>query len=185
MKNAKDFTLTQEISESFKQENYGIQSYAFLKYIQENLPGRIAGTEKEKEMASFISAILLNGGYSEKDIKLNSFDIEEGVPMMDTSGENIFDGGEDSQSSQNIEVIKEGQSKKTIIVGAHYDSAGTHGVDDNGSGVAVALESALRMIDVETPYTIKYVFLVQKRQECMVQKNMLILLQRKKKTILC
>ena len=41
--------------------------------------------------------------------KLNSFDIEEGVPMMDTSGENIFDGGEDSQSSQNIEVIKEGQ----------------------------------------------------------------------------
>ena len=32
------------------------------------------------------------------------------------------------------------------------------GVDDNGSGVAVALESALRMIDVETPYTIKYVF---------------------------
>ena len=105
--------------------------------------------------------------------------------MMDTSGENIFDGGEDSQSSQNIEVIKEGQSKKTIIVGAHYDSAGTHGVDDNGSGVAVALESALRMIDVETPYTIKYVFLVQKRQECMVQKNMLILLQRKKKTILC
>lgn len=158
MKNAKDFTLTQEISESFKQENYGIQSYAFLKYIQENLPGRIAGTEKEKEMASFISAILLNGGYSEKDIKLNSFDIEEGVPMMDTSGENIFDGGEDSQSSQNIEVIKEGQSKKTIIVGAHYDSAGTHGVDDNGSGVAVALESALRMIDVETPYTIKYVF---------------------------
>ena len=46
MKNAKDFTLTQEISESFKQENYGIQSYAFLKYIQENLPGRIAGTEK-------------------------------------------------------------------------------------------------------------------------------------------
>ena len=158
MKNAKDFTLTQEISESFKQENYGIQSYAFLKYIQENLPGRIAGTEKEKEMASFISAILLNGGYSEKDIKLNSFDIEEGSPMMDTSVENIFDGGQNSQSSQNIEVIKDGQSKKTIIVGAHYDSAGTHGVDDNGSGVAVALESALRMIDVETPYTIKYVF---------------------------
>ncbi len=73
MKNAKDFTLTQEISESFKQENYGIQSYAFLKYIQENLPGRIAGTEKEKEMASFISAILLNGGYSEKDIKIKFF----------------------------------------------------------------------------------------------------------------
>ena len=76
------------------------------------------GYRKGKGNGFVISAILLNGGYSEKDIKLNSFDIEEGVPMMDTSGENIFDGGEDSQSSQNIEVIKEGQSKKTIIVGS-------------------------------------------------------------------
>ena len=42
-------------------------------------------------MASFyICLFLLNGGYSEKDIKLNSFDIEEGVPMMDTSGEKYF-----------------------------------------------------------------------------------------------
>lgn len=158
MENAKAFSLTHEISESLKQEDYGMQSYTFLKYIQENLPGRIAGSEKEKEMASFISAILLNGGYSEKEIKLNSFDIKEGVPMMDASVENVFDGGKNSQSSQNVEVIKKGQSEKTIIVGVHYDSAGTHGVDDNGSGVAVALENALRMIDVETQYTIKYVF---------------------------
>lgn len=158
MENAKAFSLTQEISESLKQEDYGIQSYTFLKYIQEYLPGRIAGSEKEKEMASFISAILLNGGYSEKEIELKSFDIEEGVLMMDASVENVFDGGENSQSSQNVEVIKKGKSEKTIIVGAHYDSAGTHGVDDNGSGVAVALENALRMIDVETQYTIKYLF---------------------------
>ena len=97
-------------------------------------------------MASFISAVLLNGGYSENDIKIKSFDIEEGVPLMDESVENAFDGGKNSQSSQNIEVVKNGESEKTIIVGAHYDSAGTHGVDDNGSGVAVALENALRMI---------------------------------------
>ena len=73
MKNAKDFTLTQEISESFKLENYGIQSYAFLKYIQENLPGRIAGTEKEKEMASFISAILLKWWIFRKGYKIKFF----------------------------------------------------------------------------------------------------------------
>lgn len=158
MDNAKKFNLTQEISESLKQEDYGIQSYTFLKYIQDNLPGRIAGTEKEKEMASFISAVLLNGGYSEEDIKIESFDIKAGVPMMDESAKNVFDGGENSQSSQNIEVVKKGESEKTIIVGAHYDSAGTHGVDDNGSGVSVALENALRMLDAETQYTIKYVF---------------------------
>lgn len=158
MDNAKGLNLTQEITERLKQEDYGIQSYTFLKYIQDNLPGRIAGTEKEKEMASFISAILLNGGYSENDIKIKSFDIEEGVPMMDESIENVFEGGQNSRSSQNIEVVKKGESEKIIIVGAHYDSAGTHGVDDNGSGVAVALENALRMIDVETQYTIRYVF---------------------------
>lgn len=158
MDNAKGLNLTQEIAERLKQEDYGIQSYTFLKYIQDNLPGRIAGTEKEKEMASFISAILLNGGYSENDIKIKSFDIEEGVSMMDESIENVFEGGQNSRSSQNIEVVKKGESEKIIIVGAHYDSAGTHGVDDNGSGVAVALENALRMIDVETQYTIRYVF---------------------------
>ncbi len=32
--------------------------------------------------------------------------------MMDTSGENIFNGGEDSQSSQNIEVINWKDSEK-------------------------------------------------------------------------
>lgn len=84
--------------------------------------------------------------------------LEEGVSMMDESIENVFEGGQNSRSSQNIEVVKKGESEKIIIVGAHYDSAGTHGVDDNGSGVAVALENALRMIDVETQYTIRYVF---------------------------
>ena len=48
MENAKAFSLTQEISESLKQEDYGIQSYTFLKYIQEYLPGRIAGSEKRE-----------------------------------------------------------------------------------------------------------------------------------------
>lgn len=87
-----------------------------MEYIQENLPGRIAGTEKEKEMASFISAVLLNGGYSENDIKIKSFDIEEGVSLMDESVENAFDGGKNSQSSQNIEVVKNGESEKPLLL---------------------------------------------------------------------
>ena len=55
-------------------------------------------------------------------------------------------------------VTREGESDDVILVGAHYDSAGTHGVDDNGSGVAVVLENALRMADEPTFYTIRYVF---------------------------
>ena len=129
-----------------------------MHYIQDNYPGRIAGTEKEKEMAVFILSALLNGGYSEKDISIQSFNITEAVPMMDESIKNKFEGGRQSNSSQNIKVVKKGESEKTIVVGAHYDSAGTHGVDDNGSGIAVALENALLMADTQTHYTICYIF---------------------------
>lgn len=155
---AKDLTLSQEISITPEQNDYGIPAYNFLKHIQSNYPGRVAGTEKETEMAVFILSVLLNGGYAESDIAIESFEIDDSTPMMDEAIQNVFDGGEKSNSSQNILITKKGESEKTIIVGAHYDSAGTHGVDDNGSGVSVALENALRMVNTPTYYTIQYVF---------------------------
>jgi Iap family predicted aminopeptidase len=43
-------------------------------------------------------------------------------------------------------------------VGAHYDSSGRgEGADDNASGVAVLLELAMRIKDVETPYTVRFI----------------------------
>lgn len=158
IKKAKNFSIPHEVSINPTKEDYGILAYNFLHYIQDNYPGRIAGTEKEKEMAVFILSALLNGGYSEKDISIQSFNITEAVPMMDESIKNKFEGGKQSNSSQNIKVVKKEESEKTIVVGAHYDSAGTHGVDDNGSGIAVALENALRMADTQTHYTICYIF---------------------------
>ena len=128
IKKAKNFSIPHEVSINSTKEDYGILAYNFLHYIQDNYPGRIAGTEKEKEMAVFILSALLNGGYSEKDISIQSFNITEAVPMMDESIKNKFEGGRQSNSSQNIKVVKKGESEKTIVVGAHYDSAGTHGV---------------------------------------------------------
>lgn len=104
--------------------------------------------------------------------------------MMDEAIQNVFDGGEKSNSSQNILITKKGESEKTIIVGAHYDSAGTHGVDDNGSGVSVALENALRMVNTPTYYTIQYVFSVQKNRECMAQGHTLNHFPKRKEKIL-
>ena len=60
--------------------------------------------------------------------------------------------------SRNVIVTKPGRSEKQIIVGAHYDSVNTAGVDDNGSGTSVTLETAKRMFSVSTPYTIKFIF---------------------------
>ena len=51
--------------------------------------------------------------------------------------------------------------RETTVVGCTVSEKGCiapHGVDDNGSGVAVLLESALRMRSVRPPYTIRYVF---------------------------
>ena len=153
---ARDLT-TSQISVNPSKNDYGAPAYELLKQIQSDYPGRIAGAEKEKEMALFILSVLLNGGYSENDISVQSFTISDTAPAMAESI-NIFNGGEKSNLSQNIEVLKTGESEKTIIVGAHYDSVGTHGVDDNGSGVSVVLENALRMANVQPQYTIRYVF---------------------------
>ena len=55
----------------------------------------------------------------------------------------------------NIIVTKPGKSEKTIIVGAHYDGDGS---GDNGSSVALALTTAQKLYNVETEYTIQFVF---------------------------
>lgn len=138
---------------------YGTPAEQYLTYIQNHFPGRIAGSQKEKEMAVFILDTLLEGGYKKENIKIQNFRIDENsAPAQAVEKENAYSGGVSNGESNNIEVIKKGKSKSTILVGAHYDSVGTHGVVDNGSGVSVVLENALRMEKTESPYTIKYVF---------------------------
>ena len=91
---ARDLT-TSQISVNPSKNDYGAPAYELLKQIQSDYPGRIAGAEKEKEMALFILSVLLNGGYSENDISVQSFTISDTAPAMAESI-NIFDGGEKS-----------------------------------------------------------------------------------------
>ena len=138
---------------------YGEIAYKYLEYIQESLPGRIAFTEREKETAAFIISALLDMGYTSDSITVQSFPSNGAASSYLLYAVEIgYNNGETLKRSQNIIVTKNGESEKTIIVAAHYDSVSTHGVYDNGSGISVLLESAMRMKDEETPYTIKYVF---------------------------
>lgn len=58
----------------------------------------------------------------------------------------------------NILFDKAGISSQVLIVGAHYDSVDNgKGYDDNASGVAVLLEAASRVQQMETPYTIHFI----------------------------
>lgn len=64
-----------------------------------------------------------------------------------------------SYTLQNIIVTKEGISSPdvTLIIDGHYDTIGGPGVNDNGSGVAVILETARLLANIECDYTIKFI----------------------------
>lgn len=57
--------------------------------------------------------------------------------------------------SENIILTKKGKTDKQIIVGMHYDGTGT---GDNGSGIALGLTMAEKFSNIETEYTLKFVF---------------------------
>jgi len=60
--------------------------------------------------------------------------------------------------SANIIAVKEGESAKRLIVGAHYDSAPVgEGYSDNATGMGLLLETAARIKSQVTPYTIVFV----------------------------
>ena len=109
-------------------------------------------------MALFIISAVWDMGYSADSIKIQEFSFTDTESFEAIYAEKEFDGGKPINQSQNIIVTKMGQSEKTIIIAAHYDSVGTHGANDNGSGVSVALENAMRIVEEPTPYTICYIF---------------------------
>ncbi|MBK5261829.1 MAG: M20/M25/M40 family metallo-hydrolase [Peptostreptococcaceae bacterium] len=103
---------------------------------------RAAGTDKEVAAGEWIKKTLEDMGY---EVTLEPFTYE------DENGA--------SHDSNNIIVVKKGNTDKTIIVGAHYDSmTDGEGVDDNASGIAVMLEAAKVLRDAKTPQTLKFIF---------------------------
>jgi hypothetical protein len=157
--------------------NYGEISYKYLEYIQEALPGRLAGTQKERETAVFILSALLDMGYTSDCIQVQQFPVTSRRSNRDWA----FNGGEEIEMSQNIILTKKGESDKIIVIGAHYDCVETHGVDDNGSGVVAVLESAMRMIDEQMPYTLKYIFFGYEETQTVGSANYVKSLSRKEK----
>lgn len=122
---------------------FGETAYRYVEYIQNHLPSRTAGTQKEKDAADYILAELGKAGYTLDQLEVQPFDF-------------IYDG--QTLQSRNIIAEKKGQSEKLIIVGAHYDSVSNHGVEDNGSGLAVVLEMASRLVNEQVPYSIRFIF---------------------------
>lgn len=106
------------------------------------LGARVAGTDAEVAAADWITSTLTEIGY---------IVTREPFTYTDETGVQYH--------SQNIIAVKEGATSTQVVVGGHYDSKdiGT-GADDNGSAVAVMLETAKVLQSVETPQTIKFIF---------------------------
>ena len=61
--------------------------------------------------------------------------------------------------ARNLEVVIAGAKRDAIVIGAHYDSVdGSPGANDNGSGVAAALELALAFRGWRPKHTIRIAF---------------------------
>lgn len=129
--------------ENTESVDYGHKAIEHTIHLSTGLSGpRKVGTEYEIEAANYIKGEFERIGY---EVKVQEFS---------------FDRKGETYSSQNVIAIKEGKSHEQIIVGAHYDQVdteGSKGAHDNASGIAAILETAERLKDVETNYTIVFV----------------------------
>ncbi len=126
---------------------YGQQAYVYLQYIDRYLPDRDSVNGKNTvEAQEWIIRELENAGYAQNQIEIQDFS---------------FSGGRGKKyTAQNIIVTLPGQSTAQIIIGAHYDAVDDgSGTGDNGSSVALLLETACRLIQ-ESPleYTLVFAF---------------------------
>ena len=131
-----------ESAASETEDLYGVEAYANLEAIYQNFPQRINDENNRSENVTnaglWIQSQLESYGYEVYYLRM--------ILLILTL--------------QEPTILSQSQVSPTrqIIIGAHYDSMPTAGVDDNGSGVSVLLELAHRFYDMDTPCTLQFVF---------------------------
>jgi len=151
---------------------YGEIAAGYIYHLSQNLPMRTPFSYTELAAAKWIVEELLAMGHDPSNIEVQEFcywELNEyriglwgggmswwsAISML---GEKDIDQLRPDRVSQNIVLTIPGQSQRTIIVGAHYDSPPDPGTSDNASGVGLLMESAKRMLEYDNYYTISYVF---------------------------
>lgn len=172
----------EEVSPNALAPNYATEAYEMVKYIDSTVKNRdaIAG-DAYQLCQKWIVWNLMSAGYTEgKEITYQNFtwskyykkDVD--LKTTITASEYTTDGKlyarqgwsgyvENEEGTHvkaditgtNIVVTKQGKTDEQIIVGMHYDGDGT---GDNGSGISLGLITAMKLFNVETQYTIKFVF---------------------------
>lgn len=181
--------LQDEIAQLKASKTIAEISYDKIKYIDANLSDRDCyHGENFKDTQNWIIESALNAGYKQsavtkqdvtitayakKDVNLDekysaAKSHETDGKFYNKSGRNYVEA-EDGEYvkvavvTENIIITKPGKSEKQIIVGAHFDGDGT---GDNGSGIALALTTAEKFVNMETSYTIVFVFFTAEEYGC-------------------
>jgi alkaline phosphatase isozyme conversion protein len=119
---------------------HGGVAYATAKVLARSVGKRPADTWGEIHAREFITGAFQQFGY---------------FPLLD---EFIVTAGGSRVHSANIIALKEGDTAKRLVVGAHYDSVAVgEGYTDNATGIGLLLEVAGRIKNMPTPYTVVFV----------------------------
>lgn len=130
-------------------ENYGEDAYYYMKELSRAFPNRVAGSEVLDSAKKWLHNEAAAMGY---DVTLQS------VSWPHTDGR--------TYTGENLIFVKEGKTDREIVIGAHYDSVATNGADDNASGVGLLLETAKRLKDVKTEYTLRFILFTLEEPGC-------------------
>ena len=173
----------EEVDPNALAPNYAAEAYEMVKYIDATVKNRdaLAG-DAYKLCQKWIVWNLMQAGYTEgEDITYQNFtwnkyykketDLKTTITasayetdgkFYKREGRSYVECAEEEAThvnavitGTNIVVTKKGKSDEQIIVGMHYDGDGT---GDNGSGISLGLITAMKLFNVETDYTIKFVF---------------------------
>ena len=121
-------------------DNYGDAAASWLNYIDASFPNRWSMTESNTHMRNWLVSTITAMGYTPQ--------------LLYCEGDSPLGWG--WREGYNIEFRKPGASSQEIVVCAHYDGTETNAAEDNGTGVSVLLELAQRFLNMDTPYSIRF-----------------------------
>ena len=146
---------------------HGQISMQHIRHLNNNYYSRFPFSYQEKRAAAWIVQELLAMGYTDADIYVQEFNLEDVLPFIRWGRDAMlrspainhdYNYFRQTYMSQNVILTVPGQSSQVIVVGAHYDTVLYPGASDNASGTALLLESAHRMRYIDNYYTIVYIF---------------------------
>ena len=115
----------------------GLEAYRIAKFLSEAIGARVAGSDKERAAAEFISHSFQSMGYT---TSFQRFEAPAG------------------RESQNVLATRvDALPESFLVVGAHYDTVkDTPGANDNASGVGVLMETAIVLAGIELPVPVVF-----------------------------